>query len=270
MAGPVDTRELPQDAVIDLDGTRLTDARLDVARLDGTRLTDARLDGARLDDAILCCVHTGSLEGRDVRFNRFYDRLAPFYDWSERIGGRVLGVHTVRERAAIVERLGLRPGMRVLEVSPGPGVYQRLIADRIGAGGLLAELDLSLGMLRACARRARRAGRHPLLVQADAARLPFADDSFDAVFHFGGVKLFNDPRQALAELVRVARPEAVVSWGDEGLGEHAPQGWRRHALERMNPGFLEPTPPSPAGVIDERHYEIMNGCAWLKVARKAP
>jgi ubiquinone/menaquinone biosynthesis C-methylase UbiE len=239
-----DIRELPHDAVIDL---------------------DAPGDGGR----ILRCVRTGSLEGRDARFNRLYDRLAPFYDWNDRIGGRVFGIDTLRERAAIVERLDLRPGTRVLEVSPGPGVYQRLIADRIGAGGLLVELDLSLGMLRACARRARRAGRHPLLVQADAARLPFADDSFDAVFHFGGVKLFNDPQQALAELVRVTRAGGTVAWGDEGFGEHSLLGWRRRALTRMNPGFLEPVPPSPVVAIDERHHEIMNGCAWLKVARKA-
>ena len=49
-----------------------------------------------------------------------YDRLAPVYDWNERLGARLFGVHTIRERAAIVERLELRPGMRVLEVSPGP------------------------------------------------------------------------------------------------------------------------------------------------------
>jgi ubiquinone/menaquinone biosynthesis C-methylase UbiE len=227
------------------------------------------LDVPRGDDRILRCVDTGLLVDRDARFNRLYDRLAPVYDWSERIGGRVFGVHTSRERAGIVARLGLRPGMRALEVSPGPGVYQRLLAERIGDDGELVELDLSYGMLRACARRARGAGRHPLLVQADAARLPFADDSFDAVFHFGSVKLFNEPQRALAEFVRVARPGAIVAWGDEGFGQHGPQGWRRRALQRMNPGFLEPVPPSPQGLVDERRYEIMNGCAWLKVARKA-
>ncbi len=243
MAQRDDIRDLPQDGVVEL-------------------------GAAQADGRILRSVRTDALQGRDARFNRLYDRLAPLYDWNEQIGGRVFGVDAGRERAAIVERLGLRPGMSVLEVSPGPGVYQGLISERLGAAGRLVELDLSIGMLRACARRARRGGRHPLLVQADAARLPFVDDAFDVVFHFGGVKLFNEPQRALAEFVRVARPGATVVWGDEGFGQGAPRGWRRRALQRMNPGFLEPVPPSPAGLADERRYEIMNGCAWLIVARK--
>jgi len=217
---------------------------------------------------VLSFVRPEDMEGRDSRWNLFYDRLAPFYDWNERIGGRALGVHTVSERAAIVERLGLRPGMRVLEVSPGPGVYQRLLLERIETSGSLVELDLSAGMLRQCARLARRDRSRPLLVQANASRLPFADDVFDAVFHFGGVKLFSDPAGALREFVRVARPGATVAWGDEGFGEGAPTGWRRRALERMNPGFLEPMPPLPDGTEDVTTHEVMNGCAWLVVARK--
>lgn len=220
-------------------------------------------------EGIVRLIDPQRLEGRDARMNRLYDHLAPFYDWSERLGGLALGMRTSRERAAIVARLDLRPGMRVLEVSPGPGVYQRLLADRIGPAGELVELDLSLGMLRACARRARKTGVEPLLIQADGARLPFADGSFDAVFHFGGVKLFNEPQRALAEFVRVARPRALVAWGDEGFGRGAPQGWRRRLLLRLNPGFLEPMPPLPEGLTDVAHHEVMNGCAWLTVAHKA-
>jgi ubiquinone/menaquinone biosynthesis C-methylase UbiE len=245
-----------------------------VAALDagGHSLRRANGDPVRANENIVRLVWPARAEGRDATWNRFYDRLAPFYDWNERLGGRLFGVHALRERAAIVNRLGLQPGMRVLEVSPGPGVYQELLAQRIGPSGSLAELDLSIGMLRACARRARKSGLDPLLVQANAAYLPFADDSFDAVFHFGGVKLFSEPRRALAEFVRVARPGALVAWGDEGFGTGAPTGFRRRLLERVNPGFLEPMPPLPDGLDGdgpEAVHEVMNGCAWLVVARKA-
>jgi ubiquinone/menaquinone biosynthesis C-methylase UbiE len=265
-----------------------TQAGLDILRCprDGERLVAATDGPARAptsgwrcagghpinaDEGIVRLVWPERMMSRDAHMNRMYERLAPFYDWNERLGGRLFGVHTIRERAAIVDRLGLRPGMRVLEVSPGPGVYQKLLADRIGPSGNLAELDLSLAMLRACARRARRAGNRldPLLVQANASYLPFADDSFDAVFHFGGVKLFSEPGRALDELVRVAKPDAVVAWGDEGFGAGAPTGWRRRALQRMNPGFAQPVPPLPEGVSDVTEHEVMNGCAWLVVARKA-
>ena len=98
-----------------------------------------------------------------------------------------------------------------------------------------------------------------------ARYLPFADASFDAVFHFGGVKLFSEPARALDEFVRVARPGALVAWGDEGFGAAAPTGWRRRVLERMNPGYKEPVPPPPAGVEDIAQHEVMAGCGWLMV-----
>jgi len=150
------------------------------------------------------------------------------------------GVHALRERAAIGRPLGSAARHARARGLPRPRRLQELLAARIGPSGKLAELDLSIGMLRACARRARKNGLDPLLVQANAAYLPFADDCFDAVFHFGGVKLFSEPQRALAEFVRVARPGAVVAWGDEGFGAGAPTGFRRRLLQRMNPGFLEP------------------------------
>ena len=275
-------RPFPWTAVVDWlqasQGPSIEEAWLDALRcpLDGSplRRDDHDLsctEGHRVaaKDGILDLLPPGDLAGKDSRWKGFYDRMAPFYDWNERAGGRLLGVHTLEERAGIIDRLHLRPGMRVLEVSPGPGVYQALLYERIGPDGELAELDLSAGMLRQCRRRARRAGREPLLVQGNGSRLPFADDAFDAVFHFGGVKLFSEPERALAEFVRVARPGATVAWGDEGFGEGAPTGWRRRTLERMNPGFLEPQPPLPDGLEDAVTHEVMNGCAWLTVARKA-
>ena len=241
--------------------------------LSGPPAVTRRAEGDRTcaDQDILRLVWPATIEGRDAHWNRFYDRCAPFYDWSERVSERLFGIHTLRERAGIVDRLDLRPGMRVLEVSPGPGVYQRLLAERIGPSGGLVELDLSIAMLRACAKRARKSGLDPLLVQANGAYLPFADDSFDAVFHFGGVKLFNEPARALDEFVRVARPGAVVAWGDEGFGASAPTGLRRRLLQRINPGFLEPMPPLPSGIDTDGDpvCEVMNGCGWFVVARKA-
>jgi SAM-dependent methyltransferase len=240
------------------------------SRVQGKASAPRFADGSPLDsrEGVLRLVFPAQLGGTDAVWNRRYDLLAPFYDLNERVGGRVLGVHMRREREEIVARLGLQPGMRVLEVSPGPGVFQGLIAAKIGPSGRLAELDLSLGMLRACRKQARRNRIDPLLVQGNGSYLPFVDGAFDCVFHFGGVKLFTESQRALSEFVRVAKPRAVVAWGDEGFGEGAPVGWRRRTLERMNPGFREPLPPLPAGVTDVSHFEVMNGCAWLIVARK--
>ena len=45
----------------------------------------------------------------------------------------------------------------------------------------------------------------------------FAYNSFDALYHFGGINLFNDPQEAKSEFIHVFRKDGIVSWGDEGF-----------------------------------------------------
>jgi SAM-dependent methyltransferase len=52
---------------------------------------------------------------------------------------------------------------------------------------------------------------------ADAGELPFADDTFDAAFHFGGINLFDDPKRGIAEMTRVVKEGGRVVFGDEGV-----------------------------------------------------
>jgi ubiquinone/menaquinone biosynthesis C-methylase UbiE len=156
--------------------------------------------------------------------------------------------------------------MTVLEVSPGPGVFQQHIWDKITPNGELVALDLSLGMLRQCRKKQGRLGTH--LIQGNGAYLPFMDGSFDALFHFGGLNLFNEPEKALSEFVRVVRDGGIVSWGDEGFAPSVPEGWKKRLLTRVNPGFLKPIPTVPDGTTDVAEYEVYGGFAYLEVAIK--
>lgn len=93
------------------------------------------------------------------------------------------------------------PGQRVLDLAAGTAVSTVELAD---AGAWCVAADFSLGMLQA----GRKAGRHQTvpLVGADALRLPFADEAFDAVTISFGLRNVVDPDAALAELARVTRP----------------------------------------------------------------
>ena len=42
--------------------------------------------------------------------------------------------------------------------------------------------------------------------------LPFKDESFDGLFHFGGLNLFNNPEMALDEFVCVVKKEVLFHW----------------------------------------------------------
>ncbi len=124
---------------------------------------------------------------RDIRWRHFYDRWAPTYDWVTGFWALVMGYSDTKERRKMVHCLNLKPGHRVLEVSVGTGSNLPLMAQRTGPSGWLVGLDISSGMLRECRKKLRRLRLRADLVEGEAARLPFADNAFDAVLHFGGI-----------------------------------------------------------------------------------
>lgn len=156
--------------------------------------------------------------------------------------------------------------MRILEVSPGPGVYQGPIRLAVGNDAEFASVDLSLGMLRQCQKRNR--ALNVALLQANGSYLPFANESFDALFHFGSVNLYDDPGRALAEFVRVVRKGGIVCWGDERFSSSIPDGWKKRFLVRMNPGYLKQRLPIPKGLLNITEFEVYAGFGYLVVANK--
>lgn len=230
------------------------------------RASDGKLYPDR--DGIASLVYPAMLDGDDAHMNRRYEWLAPFYDVSERVLGRLLtGVDMEAGREKIVSLLGLEPGMRLLEVSPGPGVFQPMLRARLGEAAEIASVDLSLNMLRQC--RKHHAAQHIELIQANAQHLPFADATFDALFHFGGVNLFNDPGQAVDEFLRVVRKGGLVTWGDEMMSENFRHPVGRWLLPRINPGFKKTPPSVPDSVMAVRRYEVYDGLGYLIVGVKA-
>lgn len=96
----------------------------------------------------------------------------------------------------------------VLEIGCGSAPCSRWLATR---GARPVAVDLSAGMLAVGARAmaADVAEGHPAvpLIQADARRLPLADDSFDIAFSaFGAIPFVADPETVMREAARVLRP----------------------------------------------------------------
>lgn len=95
------------------------------------------------------------------------------------------------------------PGGRVLEVAPGPG-YLSIEIAKTGQYRVTG-LDISRSFVRIARGNAERAGVAVDFQQGDAARMPFADDSFDFVICVAAYKNFTDPVGALDEMYRVLR-----------------------------------------------------------------
>ena len=111
----------------------------------------------------------------------------------------------------VVAAADIRPGHRVLDVACGTGVLTRAAANRAGPGGSVTGLDLARGMLAVAARLS------PTLnwQQGTAERLPFRDESFDAVVSQFGLMFVPNKVTALREMMRVLAPGgrlAVAVW----------------------------------------------------------
>jgi ubiquinone/menaquinone biosynthesis C-methylase UbiE len=132
--------------------------------------------------------------------------------------------HETWIRSAI-ERLGDVRYLDVLDCGCGHGMAAIVLARR---GARVTALDLSFGYLDEVRRRAGANGVALHLVQANAERLPFADQSFDRIW--GNAILHHlDLEQAGPELHRVLRPggravfcepwsgNPVLRWAREGL-----------------------------------------------------
>ncbi|ATG52298.1 bifunctional demethylmenaquinone methyltransferase/2-methoxy-6-polyprenyl-1,4-benzoquinol methylase UbiE [Brachybacterium vulturis] len=106
-------------------------------------------------------------------------------------------------RDLMVQALEIEPDAQVLDLAAGTGTSTAAIAR---AGARVVAADFSLGMMS----EGRRRGAPVPFVGADGQHLPFAEGSFDAASISFGLRNVHEPRQALAEMVRVVRPGGRV------------------------------------------------------------
>ncbi|MDO8813223.1 MAG: class I SAM-dependent methyltransferase [Gallionella sp.] len=110
------------------------------------------------------------------------------------------------EYRLIVSLLAPRPSETLLDVGCGTGYFTRRFATG-AADGNVAGADIDPAMLRfAAGHSARSIG----FVAADARRLPFRDGSFDLVVSITALCFIREEKQALREMLRVARCRVVL------------------------------------------------------------
>ena len=132
-----------------------------------------------------------------------FDSVATRYDLMNDLMSA--GLHRLW-KAFTVRQADVRPGMRVLDIAGGTGDLARAFAERAGHDGLVVLSDINMSMLHAGRDKLLDKGRMLPLVQCDAERLPFADDSFDVVSVAFGLRNMTHKDIALAEMRRVIRP----------------------------------------------------------------
>jgi phosphatidylethanolamine/phosphatidyl-N-methylethanolamine N-methyltransferase len=131
---------------------------------------------------------------------KIYDIQSSFYDATF---GRL-----VRRRIGIsISHMNIATTDRVLDLGIGTGQSLNYYPQY----GRVVGIDLSSGMLRQCVRKIQERGlSHAAVLQSDALRLPFADDSFDHVFISHVISVVSDPIKLVVEAQRVAKPGARI------------------------------------------------------------
>jgi ubiquinone/menaquinone biosynthesis C-methylase UbiE len=169
-------------------------------------------------------VHPETLSAIEKQTKAEYDRVAEdIYDTAVDWQFAAFLEDENKIREGMVDLLGVRPNDRVLEVGCGTGRDSFRLARRLDKGGSLFMQDLSPGMVYACIRKMQEYDRDMHFKCAleysvsNATFLPFPDNFFDAVFHFGGFNQFGDLRKGAAELTRVVKVGGRVLIGDEAV-----------------------------------------------------
>jgi ubiquinone/menaquinone biosynthesis C-methylase UbiE len=164
-------------------------------------------------DNIVRTISDDAVIGRNKRYRDLYDGFAKYYTPIQKI---FWFFHCLfrKENENPINRylagLNIKPGNKVLEVSIGTGDNLETLPKDIHIYGL----DISTGMLRQCLKR-YACSRKITLVHGMAEELPFKDESFDVVFHVGGINFFNDRAKAIREIIRVAKPGTKFLIADE-------------------------------------------------------
>jgi phosphatidylethanolamine/phosphatidyl-N-methylethanolamine N-methyltransferase len=138
---------------------------------------------------------------QEASTKRIYDVHSMFYD-------ATFGRLVARRVAKAIGHMNINPDDRVLDLGIGTGMSLNYYPkDR----GRIVGVDLSSGMLREARKKIREQERtNAEVFQADAMKLPFADDSFDHVFISHVISVVSDPCRLVQEAQRVARPGSRI------------------------------------------------------------
>ena len=168
-------------------------------------------------------------QGRVIHWARLYDLLNKLPGMSNS--------SAVRRQA--VDRAGLRPGEKVLDIGCGPGTLALLAKERVGPDGEVYGIDPSPEMIELAQQKAAAASSDVRFQTGVAEDLPFPDGTYDAVL--SSLMLHHLPDdlkpRALKEVARVLRPGGRLFAVDMS-GKGGPWHWRlmsaliRHRLPK--------------------------------------
>jgi ubiquinone/menaquinone biosynthesis C-methylase UbiE len=115
------------------------------------------------------------------------------------------------KRFAVINILGLKPGMDVADIGAGSGLFSRLMAPLVAPGGTVYAVEIAQGLVDHIARTAEESKLDNIKAILGDPRSPrLAAGSVDVVFIADSYHHFEYPREMLAEIKKALRPQGFV------------------------------------------------------------
>jgi len=112
-------------------------------------------------------------------------------------------------------RHGIEPGMTVLEVGPGNGIYTVATAQRLGDEGKIITIDIEPKMIERVNRIVQKEGIGNIEARvADVYELPFEDSFFDVIYMIAVIGEIPAPQKAMKEFYRVLSPSGTLVFSE--------------------------------------------------------
>ena len=171
--------------------------------------------------------------------------------------------HTAKEGEEFVNRIGIQPGARVLDVACGTG-NTAIPAAHLGAD--VVGVDIATNSLEHAAKRAKAANLRARFQEGDAEQLPFGDAEFDYVVTMYGAMFAPRPDRVASELLRVCKPGGTIA-----MANWTPEGFVGKTFRTMSE-HVPPPPGIPAPILwgreDVVRERLGNGAANIHTERR--
>ena len=119
---------------------------------------------------------------------------------------------TILDPQSTLDRMGLRPGQRVLEIGPGTGRVLIPAAQRVLPGGKVVGIEIQPGMLEELKLRAKQLDISNLTtILGDATQPHVPPESFDVVYLCGTLGEIPDREAALRQCYVALKPGGQCS-----------------------------------------------------------
>lgn len=128
-----------------------------------------------------------------------YDWMAPVYYW-------VFGLSLEGARKRALKMAGVEKSDKILEIGVGTGLTFRHLPQGVDFTGI----DLSEKMLVQARKRAQEQKRDYKLLQMDASKLDFPNESFDLIISAHFLSATSNPVTALSEMKRVLKKSGRI------------------------------------------------------------